>query len=115
MGEHSEVKSENAHNVILSYEDTIYFVNKVNVKMQEGTNILKAIFHARRANDGQIQELEIEINQDTYNMLVEYAKLDSNDLILLLHIEGTESKWCLMSENWLKRQYSKKGKVSYIV
>ncbi|MCW4007661.1 MAG: hypothetical protein NWF09_03075 [Candidatus Bathyarchaeota archaeon] len=115
MGERSEVKSENAHNVILSYGDTIYFVNRVNVKMQEGVDALKAIFHARRANDGQLQDLEIEINRETYNMLVEYAKLDSGDLILVLHIEGKESKWCLMSENWLKKQSGKKSKTFYIV
>lgn len=115
MGERSEVKSENARNVILSYGDTIYFVNKVNVQLQEGVDVLKAIFHARRAADGQIQDLEIEINKDTYRMLVEYAKLDSCDLILVLRIEGNESKWCLMSENWLKRQSGKKSNVFYIV
>ncbi|MCX8152972.1 MAG: hypothetical protein N3E52_00895 [Candidatus Bathyarchaeota archaeon] len=115
MGEHSEVKSENAHNVILSYGSTIYFVNRVNVKLQEGSDMLKAVFHARRANDGQIQDLEIEITQDTYNMLVEYAKLDSDDLILLLRIDGKESKWCLMSENWLKKQSGQKSNVFYIV
>jgi|GEM_PF-4071569 len=48
-------------------------------------------------------------------MLVEYAKLDSCDLILVLRIEGNESKWCLMSENWLKRQSGKKSNVFYIV
>lgn len=115
MGEHSEVKSENARNVILSYGDTIYFVNRVNVQLQEGVDVLKAIFHARRAADGQTQDLEIEINKDTYNMLVEYAKLDNYDLILVLHIEGKESKWCLMSENWLKKQNGKKSNAFYIV
>ena len=34
--EHNEVKSENARNVILSYNDTVYYVNSVNVKVQEG-------------------------------------------------------------------------------
>jgi len=115
VGEHSEVKSENARNVILSYGDTIYFVNKVNVQFQEGVDVLKAIFHARRVKDGQLQNLEVEISRAAYNMLVEYAKLDNFDLILVLRIEGNESKWCLMTENWLKKQVGENGKAFYIV
>jgi hypothetical protein len=115
VGEHSEVKSENARNVILSYHDTVYFVNKVNVQFQEDVNMLKAVFHARKAKDGQPQDLEVEISQAAYNMLIEYAKLDNFDLILVLRIEGSESKWCLMSEEWLKKQVGENGKVFYIV
>ena len=115
MGEHSEVKSENARNVILSYGDAVYFVSKVHVQFREDAETLKAIFHARRVNDGQPQELEVEISQAAYNMLIEYAKLDNFDLILVLRIEGNESKWCLMSENWLKKQVGENGKVFYIV
>lgn len=115
MGEHSEVKSENARNVILSYGDTVYFVSKVNVQLQEGVDVLKAIFHARRVKDGQLQDLEVEISRATYNMLVEYAKLDNFDLILVLRIEGNESKWCLITENWLKKQVSENSKAYYIV
>lgn len=48
MAEHSEVKSENARNVILSYGENVYFVNKVNVEVNEGAEKLRAIFHARR-------------------------------------------------------------------
>lgn len=115
MEEHSEVKSENARNVILSYGDTVYFVNKVNVQFREGVDMLKAVFHARRPKDEQFQDLEVEISQAAYNMLTEYAKLDNFDLILVLRIEGNESKWCLMSEDWLKTQIGENGKVFYIV
>jgi hypothetical protein len=115
VGEHSEVKSENARNVILSYGDTVYFVNKVNVQFREDADMLKAVFHARKAKDEQFQNLEVEISQAAYNMLIEYAKLDNFDLILVLRIEGNESKWCLMSEEWVKKQVGENGKVCYIV
>ncbi len=115
MGEHGEVKSENARNVILSYRDNVYYVNKVNVQFREDTNLLKAVFHARAAKAEQFQDLEVEITQAAYNMLIEYAKLDNFDLILVLRIEGNESKWCLMSEEWLKQQVGENGKAFYIV
>jgi len=115
VGEHSEVKSENARNVILSYGDAVYFVNKVNVQFRDNVDMLKAVFHARRAKDGQLQDLEVNISQAAYNMLIEYAKLDNFDLILVLRIEGSESKWCLMSEEWLKKQADGNGKALYIV
>ena len=110
-----EVKSENARNVILSYDNAVYFVNKVNVQFRDDVDKLKAVFHARRAKDGQIQDLEVEISQAAYNMLIEYAKLDNFDLILVLRIEGDKSKWCLMSEEWLHKQVGKNGKAFYIV
>lgn len=115
MGENSQVTSENARNVILSYRDSVYYVNKVNVQFQEGTDMLKAVFHARKAKDTLFQDLEVKISKAAYNMLIEYAKLDNFDLILVLRIDGTGSKWCLMSEEWLKKQVGENGKVSYIV
>jgi hypothetical protein len=115
MAEHSEVKSENARNVILSYCDNVYFVNKVNVQVNEGAEKLKAIFHARRLPSNEPEDLDIEINQHVYNMLMEYAKLDKLDLILVLQIQGDDAKWCMMSENWLQNQASSEGKTSYIV
>jgi hypothetical protein len=113
--EQSEVKSDNARNVILSYGESVYFVNKVNVQISEGEERLKAIFHARRVADNQPEDINVEIKQSVYDMLVEYAKLDKLDLILVLHIEGNDAKWCLMSENWLRNQLSKDDKTSYIV
>ena len=109
------VKSDNARNVILSYNDKIYFVNGVNVKIQEGVDKLKAIFHAKRASDNTIEDLDIEINQSTYDILMEYAKLDKLDLIMVLKIDGATSKWCLMSEDWMKNRYQNAGSAGYIV
>ena len=114
MGEGSQVKSENARNVILSYRDDVYYVNKVNVQFREGANMHKAVFHARKAKGTTFQELEVKISQAAYKMLIEYAQLDNFDLILVLRIDGNESKWCLMSEEWLKKRVGD-GKVYYIV
>jgi len=117
LAEHSEVNSDNARNVILSYGENVYFVNRVNVQMQEGSSDkLKAIFHAKRLPDNQPEDLNIEISQKLYDMLIEYAKLDKFDMILVLQINGAESKWCLMSENWLQNQIkSTAGQTAYIV
>jgi len=107
--EHSEVKSDNARNVILSYNEQIYYVNSVNVAVKEGADKLKAIFHAKRAADNAQEDLDIEINQGTYDILMEYAKLDKLDLIMVLQIQGGSAKYCLMSEDWLKNQLQNLG------
>jgi hypothetical protein len=113
--EHSEVKSENARNVILSYNDTVYYVYSVKVQIQEGGGMHKAIFHAKRVSDDALQDLDIEISQGTYDILVEYTKLDKLDLIMVLQIQGSSSKWCLMSEDWLEKQISSSGTARYVV
>ncbi len=109
------MKAGNARNVILSYNDKIYYVNGVNVQIQEGADKIRDVFHAKRAADNGSQDLDIEINQSTYDVLLEYAKLDKLDLIMVLQIEGTDSKWCLMSEDWLRNQLPYVGNASYIV
>jgi len=102
MSGNSEVKSENARNVILSYDEKVYFVNKVNVQISDESEKLKAVFHARKLHCDELEDLDIEINKQVYEILIEYAKLDKLDLILILQIQGDDAKWCLMSENWLK-------------
>jgi hypothetical protein len=113
--DHNEVKSENARNVILSYNDTVYYVDSVNVKVQEGADKVKATFHAKRASDNTPQDLDIEISPSIYDVLMEYAKLDKLDLIMVVQIQGSDSKWCLMSEDWLQNQARKITSQSYIV
>ena len=113
--EHSEVRAGNARNVILNYNDKIYYVDGINVKIQEGADKIKAVFHAKRASDNVLQDLDIEISQGTYDILIEYAKLDKFDLIMVLQIEGGNSKWCIMSEDWLKNQSRYVGSEGYIV
>jgi hypothetical protein len=110
-----EVKSEKARNVILSHGDMVYFVSRVNVDYRESDEKHKAIFHAKRATDNKPQDLELEINRGLYDVLVEYTKLDNTDLILILHVEGDKSKWCLMSENWLKNHENKSANAQYII
>ena len=113
--EHNEVKSDNARNVILSYNEKIYYVSSVNVKMQDGAEKIRAIFHAKRASDNTCEDLDIDITQNTYNVLMEYAKLDKVDLIMVLYIVGSDARWCLLSEDWLHKQYDGASKSSYVV
>lgn len=115
MDSHSEVKSENARNVILSYGNNVYFVSKVNVQIIEGEEKLRAVFHARRFSTNELEDLDIEINQKTFDMLIEYAKMDKFDMILFLQIQGNDSKLCMMSENWLQNPRITTGKMTYIV
>jgi len=116
MAEHSEVKSENAHNVILSYGDGVYFVSGVNVQVTKGSERLRATFHARRAHTNEVEDLNIDITKPVYDVLVEYAKMNKLDMILVLQILGDDAKWCLMSENWLANQVDKgPTKTGYIV
>ena len=113
--EHSEVRSDSARNVILSYNDKIYYVNSVNVALQEGEDRLRAVFHTKRASDNAQEDLDIEINKGTYDILMEYAKLNKLDLIMVLQIEDGEAKYCLMSEEWLKNQLQPTLSRGYIV
>jgi len=113
--EHSEVRSDNARNVILSFNDKIYYVNSVNVAIREGEDKLKAVFHTKRASDNAQEDLDIEISQGTYDILMEYAKLNKLDLIMVLQIEDGKAKYCLMSEEWLKNQLQPHNGRGYIV
>jgi hypothetical protein len=115
--ERSEVKSDNARNVILSYNDKVYYVSSINVAVKDGADKLKAIFHAKRAVDNEPEDLDIEINQGTYNILIEYAKLDKLDLVMVMQIDGGNAKYALMSEDWLKNQFgpNSSGSKCYVV
>jgi len=107
--------SENARNVILRHNDKLYYVSRVSVRMCEGEGVHRAVFHARRAIDNKIEDLNVEITRRLYDALVEYAKLDNDDLILILQIEGNSSKWCLITENWLKRGANGNNASKYVV
>jgi hypothetical protein len=107
--------SENARNVILRHNDKLYYVNRVSVHFREDEKTHRAVFHARRAIDNKTEDLSIEINQRLYDVLVDYAKLDNYDLILILQIEGNSSKWCLVTENWLKHGASENNAGKYVI
>jgi hypothetical protein len=74
-----------------------------------------AVFHARRAIDNQPQDLELEIDKKVYDIFVEYARLNTSNLVLILRIDGEEPRLCLMSVNWFKQQSIKKGLKGYII
>ncbi len=115
MVEHTEVKSENARNVILSYQDVVYYINQVNVQIEEGQEKVKATFHGKKIGDNKPRSLEMEISQNAYNVLLDYAKLDKRDMMLVLEIHDGEAKWCLMDENWLKNQIGMGPNPCYII
>ena len=103
MGSRSGVSSANARQVILRHQDRLYYVSRVSVRFCEGEATHRAVFHARRATDNQAEDLDLEITRRLYHVLVGYARLDDFDDILILQIEGKDSKWCLISENWFKQ------------
>jgi hypothetical protein len=108
MRERVETQSENARHVILKYEDTLYHVDKVNVHYSEGKNVYSAVFHAKRVGDSRSINLDFDISQNLYDVLMEYTKLDNSDLLLVLHVDGKDFKWSFVSESWLRQQVESK-------
>jgi len=105
LGERTETRSGNARHVILKCEEKLYYVSMISVCFSEGEATHKATFHAREIVGNQFCDLDFEIPQKLYDILMEYTKLDNSDLMLVLSVENKEFKWSLMSENWL-RHYS---------
>ena len=103
-----ETRSENARHVILKYDDKVYHVNRVNVQRSEGKKAYSAVFNARRLEDNEVLDLDFEISRKLYDVLVEYTKLDDSDLLLVLHVEGDNFKWGLVSDSWLRQQAKEK-------
>ena len=115
MGAGKEFSSENARHVILRHQDKLYYVRRVSVNFCEGETTHRATFHARRALDNECEDLDLEITRKLYNVLVQYVQLDSFDQILILQIDGKDSKWCLVSENWFKRCGNSNKPHKYVV
>jgi hypothetical protein len=115
MGIAAEFSSENARHVILRHEDKLYYVSRVSVNFCEGEKTHRATFHARRALDNGSEDLDLEITRKLYDVLVGYARLDSYDQILILQIDGRDSRWCLISENWFKQRGSGNRPNKYII
>jgi hypothetical protein len=103
-----ETRSENARQVILKYENKVYHVNRVNVRCSEENKMYSAVFNARRLDDNKVLDLDFEISQKLYDVLVEYTKLGNSDLLLVLHVEGDNFKWGLVSDSWLRQQTESK-------
>ena len=115
MEERTVTKSENARHIILNYEDTIYYVGTINVRLREGELKHDATFHAKNPSDNLYYDLEFEIPQTLYEILVEYTKMANPDLILVLALENKVFKWSLVSESWLKNYSNKANPSHYVV
>ena len=103
--EKDETRSENARQVILSYNGKIFYVSNVRVNFSKGSDKHRAIFHAREATGSPAEDLTMEIPQNLYETLLKYVSLNNPDLILVMQVEGNDFKWGLTSESRLK-QYS---------
>lgn len=115
MDETVETHSESARHAILSYKDRVYYVSTVRVQFCEGKEMHRAIFHAKDAAGGQLEDLDLDIPQKLYELLVEYTKIGNSDLILVLHVENKESEWGLVRESWLRGFMNKDTVAGYIV
>ena len=113
--EKAETRSENARQVILSYNGRIFYVSMVRVNFCKGNEKHSAIFHAREANGSPEQDLTMEIPQNLYETLLKYVSLNNPDLILVLQVEGTDFKWGLTSESWLRQHSFRDNFRDYIV
>lgn len=108
MKDRAEIRSESAHQVILKYEDKLYQVNRVHVRSSEEKQAYNAVFNAKRLEDNKVLDLDFEISRNLYDVLIEYTKLGNSDLLLVLHVEGDEFRWGLVSDKWMKRQAENK-------
>lgn len=115
MEARTEIRSKNAHHIILSYKGALYYVNRVSVRFCEGERVHKAIFHAKRVIDNQPEDLDLKITRKLYDILVEYTKLDNSDLMFLLHAENNELRWYLTSENRLRQHTTVNNANKYVV
>jgi hypothetical protein len=115
LGERAVTKSENARQVILKYEQGLYYIGTISVRFHDGEPKHSATFHARRAENNQYCDLELEIPQTLYEILLEYTKMGNPDLILILSLENKEFKWSLISESWLKNYSNAKNAAHYVV
>ncbi len=115
MVEQVQTQSENARHLILSYRNKLYYVSGVNVSFREGETAHKAVFHALGVLDNHLQDLEIEIPNRIYELLLEYAKRDDKDLILTLTTDGKDFNHALVSETWLRIYVNERNTKRYVV
>ena len=113
--EKAETRSENARQVILSYNGKIFYVSMVRVNFCKGSEKHRAIFHAREGNGSPSEDLTMEIPQNLYETLLKYANLNNPDLILVLQVEGTDFKWGFASESWLRQHSCRDSFREYVV
>jgi hypothetical protein len=108
MKERAETRSENAHHIILKYEDNLYHVDRVTVQCSERKEMYKVVFSAKRLEDSKLLNLDFDISPNIYDVLVKYTNLDNSDLLLILDFEGNIVKWRFVRESWLQQQRKRK-------
>jgi hypothetical protein len=113
--EKTETRSENARQVILSYNGKIFYVSMVRVNFCKGSEKHRAIFHAREAKGCPAEDLAMEIPQNLYETLLKYTSLNNPDLILVLQVEGTDFKWGFTSDSWLRQHLCRDSFREYVV
>lgn len=90
-------------------------MSTVSVHLSEDQKAHKATFHAQTVEDGRPCDLDFEIPQDLYEVLVEYTRLGNPDLVLMLFHENNTFKWSVMSESWLKKYSNTSNGDQYVV
>ncbi|MCW4035312.1 MAG: hypothetical protein NWF03_08110 [Candidatus Bathyarchaeota archaeon] len=103
-----EAKSENARHVILSYGNNLYHIDKVSVQESTADSNYNAVFRAKRLADNQMLELDFEISQKLYDVLMDYTGLDNPDLLLVLYFDNNDFTWRFVSDAWVRQQISSK-------
>ncbi len=115
MEQETRAAAKNAHQIVLSYNDKIYNVDLVKVRLCEGKNKHNAVFHAKEIHLSQFTDLSLDIPRGLYDALVEYAKLNDPDMILVLNVKNDSYNWNLVSDAWVKQAASAQNTKKYIV
>jgi hypothetical protein len=110
----TKAASKNGHQIVMSYNSKVYHVDLVRVKFQKGQTTDNAIFHAREVTADAFNDLSLPIPHSLYDVLVEYAKLDAPDLILVLDVKEGKFRWNVVSDAWLKQAKNSEGAKQYI-
>jgi len=114
LEQETKTYSKNTHQMIVSYEDKVYHVDSVNVNLNQGKDFHTAIFHAKEVPANIHRDLHFEIPHMLCDVLIEYAKLDNPDAILVLNVKGNSFAWNVLSESWLKHSVNTQSIKGYV-
>jgi hypothetical protein len=100
--------------MILSYNDKVYHVSAVNVNLNDGKELHDAVFQAKEVPANTHCDLHFQIPPMLCDILIEYAKLDNPDAILVVNVKDNKFSWNVLSEAWLKHSANCQNVKSYI-
>lgn len=112
--EQTKTYSKNAHHMIMSYNDKIYHVDSVRVNFSEGKEQHDAVFHARKIPGEEFLDLQLAIPPMLCDVLIEYAKIDNPDAILVVNIKDNRYSWNVLSEAWLNKTFNAQSVKQYV-